>query len=144
MEEQLEEIREQQKSSWNQSSPGWKKWDELFMDFLRPNGAEIIRSLKLKSRDTVLDVVAGTGEPRLQGNLYVVDDGRISKITQQGLVSTIAGSTHGYKDGPGTEALFDLPVGITIDHLGTIYVADAFNSRIRKITFEQPPGKSDL
>ncbi|MGL2967134.1 class I SAM-dependent methyltransferase [Flavobacterium sp. XGLA_31] len=65
MESQLEEIREQQKASWDKFSPGWKKWDTLMMGFLHPMGAEIIRLLQLKSTDTVLDIAAGTGEPGL-------------------------------------------------------------------------------
>ncbi len=65
MEIQLEQIREQQKESWNKFSPGWKKWDELTMDFLKPMGDEIIRLLNLKHDDVVLDVAAGTGEPGL-------------------------------------------------------------------------------
>lgn len=65
MEQQLEQIRDQQKAAWNRFSPGWKKWDELFMDFLKPNGDEIIRMLNLKDNDVVLDVAAGTGEPGL-------------------------------------------------------------------------------
>lgn len=65
MELQLEQIREQQKETWNKFSPGWRKWDDFTMDFLRPMGEEIIRSLKLKDTDTVLDVAAGTGEPGL-------------------------------------------------------------------------------
>lgn len=65
MEKQFEEIRDQQKASWNKSSPGWKKWDDLTMDFLKPFGDEIIRHLHLKDTDVVLDVAAGTGEPGL-------------------------------------------------------------------------------
>lgn len=65
MEQQLEEIREQQKATWNKFSPGWKKWDDLMMDFLKPMGDEIIRQLNLKDTDVVLDVAAGTGEPGL-------------------------------------------------------------------------------
>ena len=65
MEQQLEEIREQQKASWNKFSPGWKKWDDLMMDFLQPMGNEIIKSLRLKDTDNVLDIAAGTGEPGL-------------------------------------------------------------------------------
>jgi len=65
METQLEQIRDQQKESWNKFSPGWKKWDDLTMDFLKPMGDEIIRKLKPKDGDTVLDVAAGTGEPGL-------------------------------------------------------------------------------
>jgi len=65
MEQLLEQIREQQKESWNRFSPGWKKWDDLFMDFLKPMGNEIIRLLHLKDTDVVLDIAAGTGEPGL-------------------------------------------------------------------------------
>lgn len=65
MEQQLEEIREQQKASWNQFSPGWKKWDDLTMDFLKPMGDEIIRLLKPKNNEVILDVAGGTGEPGL-------------------------------------------------------------------------------
>ncbi|WP_333879036.1 class I SAM-dependent methyltransferase [Flavobacterium sp.] len=65
MESELEQIREQQRASWNKFSPGWKKWDDLMMDFLRPMGNEIIQSLQLKETDHVLDIAAGTGEPGL-------------------------------------------------------------------------------
>lgn len=65
MEQQLEEIREQQKASWNKFSPGWKKWDNLMMDFLQPMGDEIIKLLRLNDADNVLDIAAGTGEPGL-------------------------------------------------------------------------------
>src|SRR4051812_31376260 len=65
MESQLEQIREQQKAAWNKFSPGWKKWDELTMDWLKPMGDEIIQLLRLKPSDAVLDVAAGTGEPGL-------------------------------------------------------------------------------
>ena len=65
MEQQLEEIREQQKAAWNKFSPGWKKWDDLAMDFLKPVGDEIIRLINPKGADIVLDIAAGTGEPGL-------------------------------------------------------------------------------
>jgi ubiquinone/menaquinone biosynthesis C-methylase UbiE len=65
MEQRLQQIREQQKELWNRFSPGWKKWDSLFMDFLKPMGDEIIRLLNLKAADIVLDVAAGTGETGL-------------------------------------------------------------------------------
>lgn len=65
MEQQLEQIRDQQKETWNKFSPGWKKWDDLTMDFLKPMGDEIIALIKPKDDDVVLDVAAGTGEPGL-------------------------------------------------------------------------------
>ena len=65
MEQQLEQIRDQQKQSWNKFSSGWKKWDELVMDFLKPMGDEIIRLLNPQKTDVILDVASGTGEPGL-------------------------------------------------------------------------------
>src|SRR5260221_2918159 len=65
MEQVLEQIRDKQKESLNKFSPGWKKWDKLFMDFLKPMGDEIIRIINPKNKNIVLDVAAGTGEPGL-------------------------------------------------------------------------------
>lgn len=65
MELQLEQIREQQEESWNKFSSGWKKWDDLVMDFLRPVGNEIIRMIEPKDKMVILDVASGTGEPGL-------------------------------------------------------------------------------
>ena len=65
MEQRLEQIRDQQRESWNRFSAGWKKWDGLFMEFLKPTGDEIIGLLSPKSNDVVLDIAAGTGEPGL-------------------------------------------------------------------------------
>jgi len=65
MELEIKQIRDQQKETWNKFSPGWKKWDELTMDFLKPMGDEIIKLLNPKTDAIVLDVAAGTGEPGL-------------------------------------------------------------------------------
>ena len=65
MEQQLTEIREQQKETWNKFSPGWKKWDDFTMNFLKPMGNAIITELNIKEDDVVLDVACGTGEPGL-------------------------------------------------------------------------------
>jgi ubiquinone/menaquinone biosynthesis C-methylase UbiE len=65
MDQELELIRDQQKEVWNRFSSGWKKWDELMMDFLKPVGDEMIRLLNPKGNDMVLDIASGTGEPGL-------------------------------------------------------------------------------
>lgn len=65
MESPLTVIREQQRASWNKFSSGWKKWDTLMMEFMRPIGDEIIQHLHLAATDVVLDVASGTGEPGL-------------------------------------------------------------------------------
>jgi ubiquinone/menaquinone biosynthesis C-methylase UbiE len=65
MNQQLEEIRDQQKQSWDKFSPGWKKWDDLTMDFLGPMGVEIITNINPSGNENILDIAAGTGEPGL-------------------------------------------------------------------------------
>lgn len=65
MDQQLIDIREQQKQSWNKFSPGWKKWDDMTMEFLQPMGDEIIKRLNPSGNVQVLDIAAGTGEPGL-------------------------------------------------------------------------------
>lgn len=80
MEAQLIQIREQQKEIWNRFSPGWKRWDDLTMNFLKPMGDEIIRLIRPKGADTILDVASGTGEPalsiatKLNGGIVVATD----------------------------------------------------------------------
>jgi sugar lactone lactonase YvrE len=71
-------------------------------------------------------------------NVYVADseNNTIRKITPAGLVTTFAGSpgNSGTNDGPCTNALFYVPVGVAVDRLGNLYVADEFNYTIRKVT----------
>lgn len=72
------------------------------------------------------------------GNLYVTD-GRahtVRRVSPDGTVTTIAGSAgnKGNADGVGTAAQFNNPSGIAADAAGNLYVADAFNSLIRRIS----------
>jgi sugar lactone lactonase YvrE len=71
------------------------------------------------------------------GNIFVTDDinNLIRKITPDGTVTTLAGSGQaGAQNGSGMQASFNDPAGITIDALNNLYVADANNNLIRKIT----------
>lgn len=71
------------------------------------------------------------------GNLYVSDsyNNMIRKITPSGNVTTLAGKkAKGSANGKGTAASFLHPAGIAVDNKGYIYVADAGNNKIRKIS----------
>jgi sugar lactone lactonase YvrE len=72
------------------------------------------------------------------GTVYVADtaNATIRQITPAGVVTTLAGSTgsRGNVDGVGTAATFSRPVGIALDASGNLYVADAANHTIRKVT----------
>lgn len=70
-------------------------------------------------------------------NLYIADFlyNRIRKVDASGKISTIAGNgklTAAGDGGAAIEAALD-PADIAVDKNGNIYVADAFNNRIRKI-----------
>ncbi len=72
------------------------------------------------------------------GNLYVADRSNhtIRKVTPDGAVSTLAGSpgSMGNTNGTGTAARFNYPSSVAVDAAGTLYVADASNHTIRKVT----------
>lgn len=76
-------------------------------------------------------------------NIYISDswNHRVRKIDSLGMVSTFAGggsamgvgSTGSLVDSNDVNARFFTPSGLTIDQYNNIYVADAYNHRIRKI-----------
>lgn len=72
------------------------------------------------------------------GNLYIGDtsNNTIRKVTPSGVTTTIAGGagTAAFADATGTAARFNEPWGMAVDNAGTIYVADASNNAIRKVT----------
>ena len=71
------------------------------------------------------------------GNVYIADLGnnRIRKVDTMGIITTVAGdgsSGYGGDGGPAVEAQLEL-IGIAVDGVGNVYIADTENQRIRKV-----------
>jgi len=76
--------------------------------------------------------------PDNAGNFYISDANgcRVRKVNASGIITTIAGTgVAGFSGdgGPATSAQLTSPYAVSFDQAGNIYIADAGNSRIRKI-----------
>ena len=116
-------------------------------------------SIRKVNTSGIVSTVAGTGLPGFSGdggpaiaatffatnvavdgagNLYISDslNQRIRKVDTAGIITTFAGSgTQGFSGdgGPATAAKLALPQGVTVDSAGSVFFADGFNGRIRKV-----------
>jgi streptogramin lyase len=70
------------------------------------------------------------------GHVYVADynNHRIRKISPEGVVSTLVGSSEGNVNGAVGTAKLAYPTGISINTNGDLYIAEYGNSLIRKIS----------
>ncbi|MGW6771380.1 NHL domain-containing protein [Streptomyces sp. NPDC055037] len=73
------------------------------------------------------------------GDLYISDTSnhRVRRVTVDGTISTVAGTSaggFGGDDGPATSAQLKTPVDVVVDSAGTLYISDADNHRVRKVT----------
>jgi uncharacterized protein (TIGR03437 family) len=75
----------------------------------------------------------------LGGNLYIADSSnhRIRRVAANGIITTIAGNGVEAFSGDGgaaTNASLSFPLGVAVDRSGNVYIADAGNNRVRRIT----------
>ncbi|MFE7842180.1 RICIN domain-containing protein [Streptomyces sp. NPDC057474] len=116
--------------------------------------------------DGTISTVAGTGEAKFGGDggaadatqlncpaavavdssgcLYICDqyNHRVRKVTADGKISTVTGTgaaDFGGDDGPASSAQLNSPLGLALDSIGTLYIADHINNRIRKIDSPRLP-----
>ncbi|HEX3541888.1 MAG TPA: putative Ig domain-containing protein, partial [Acidimicrobiales bacterium] len=74
------------------------------------------------------------------GNLYIADfdNNRVRKVDPAGNITNFAGSADGSPGasgdgGPATAATLYGPAAVAVDAAGNVYIADRYNSRIRKV-----------
>ncbi len=71
------------------------------------------------------------------GNLVIADSSnyRIREVNPAGIIATVAGNGwagHSGDGGAATNASLYYPCGVTVDASGQIFIADAYNSRLRR------------
>jgi len=78
------------------------------------------------------------------GNLFIADADRIRRIdANTGIISTVAGTgIRGYSGdgGPAIAAQLYEPLGLAFDTAGNLFVADAWNYRVRRVPSPVPCG----
>ncbi len=77
------------------------------------------------------------------GYLFIADvnSSRIRQVSPAGIITTVAGNRSFRFSGDGvsaTSAILSQPLGVAVDTAGGLYIADTYNYRIRKVTFDQP------
>lgn len=85
-----------------------------------------------------LSAAAGIGADAA-GNLYIADGPRIRKVSAAGIISTVAGNgTSGFSGdgGPAIGAQLNSAQLVVPDTLGVLYILDAGNQRIRKVSLQ--------
>jgi cysteine-rich repeat protein len=139
------------------SSPGGIGVDGLGALYIADTGNHRIRHV---APDGQISTFAGTGDPYssedgglateaslrspeavfvdLAGSVYIADTGnhRVRVVGLDGIIWGVAGSGGESMlgdGGPALEALLESPHGVVVDAQGTLYVADAFMHRIRRV-----------
>jgi sugar lactone lactonase YvrE len=73
-----------------------------------------------------------------RGNLYIADTFNhvVRCVDAKGVITTVAGSEPGLSGdgGPAVEAQLNLPMAVNVDGQDRLYISDAGNSRIRRVT----------
>src|ERR1019366_4136455 len=77
------------------------------------------------------------------GNVFIADTGNmvVRKVSANGILTTVAGAAavadaQGFSGdgGPATAAQLNNPKGLAVDALGSLFIADTGNQRIRKVS----------
>ena len=121
-----------------------------FLAVLLPLGTALLTLLPGAAQEVARSGYAGDGGPAVEarlnnpvgvavdgdGNVYIADthNYRIRRVDPAGTITTFAGTGERGFSGDGglaVEARLNYPVGVAVDGDGNVYIADAYNYRIR-------------
>ena len=71
-----------------------------------------------------------------QGDLFIADNGsgRVRRVdASSGTINTVVGGGSGGDGGTATGAVLIYPMGVAVDSSGNLFIADAFNQRVRRV-----------
>jgi len=142
------------------NNPGAGVLDSAGNLYIADSGNNVVR--KVAASTGVITTIAGNGEGGYsgdqgaatraqlnypegiaidgQGNLYIADSGNnvVREVTAAtGVITTVAGNgVSGYSgdNGPATAAQLWNPESLALDSAGNLFIADTYNSVIRKVT----------
>src|SRR5829696_5746662 len=119
--------------------------------------------IRMVNKDGIIHTVAGSGEEGYsgdggpatkaslnlpigialdsEGNLFIAchHNSRVRMVDRNGKITTVAGTEELMsirEKGPATKVALDQPWSLFFDDSGVLYIADAFNSRIRALSLE--------
>jgi hypothetical protein len=100
---------------------------------------EEVRKVTAAGIITTIGEVASNGLASDGKNLYIADwlHCRVIKIAGDGTYSSVAGTAtagHSGDGGPATSAQLYFPTDVAADGAGNIYIAENYQSRVRKVT----------
>jgi len=101
------------------------------------NGVEGYSGDDGPATNAMLDKPSGLAVNKL-GELYIADylNNRIRKVDAAGIITTVAGNGDASFSGDGgaaTNARLYYPYSVTVNAAGSLYIADFYNNRIRKV-----------
>ena len=75
------------------------------------------------------------------GNLYISTGVKIRRVSANGIITSYASGASGFAGdgGPALGASFGFPVGLTLDKVGNLYIADLTNNRVRLVQANPSP-----